>query len=85
MAFSKQRQGRVVIELEDARIDAPDGRTLVDRLTWRLAPGERIGLVGVNGSGKTTLLRTLAEAGPRGLSAEALIDAIQSLGVVPSD
>ena len=60
MAFSKQRQGRVVIELEDARIDAPDGRTLVDRLTWRLAPGERIGLVGVNGSGKTTLLRALA-------------------------
>lgn len=60
MAFSKQRQGRVVVELEDARIDAPDGRTLVDHLTWRLAPGERIGLVGVNGSGKTTLLRTLA-------------------------
>lgn len=64
MAFSKQRQGRVVIELEDARIDAPDGRMLVDHLTWRLAPGERIGLVGVNGSGKTTLLRTLAGAHP---------------------
>ncbi|MDK8306487.1 ABC-F family ATP-binding cassette domain-containing protein [Corynebacterium imitans] len=60
MAFSKQRQGKVVVELEDARIDAPDGRTLVDHLTWRLAPGERIGLVGVNGSGKTTLLRALA-------------------------
>ncbi|QCB28060.1 ABC-F family ATP-binding cassette domain-containing protein [Corynebacterium endometrii] len=70
MAFSKQRQGRVVIELEDATITSPDGRTLVDRLTWRLAPGERIGLVGVNGSGKTTLLRALAgehplEAGKR--------------------
>ncbi|MBA1834962.1 ABC-F family ATP-binding cassette domain-containing protein [Corynebacterium wankanglinii] len=64
MAFSKQRQGRVVIELEDARIDAPDGRTLVDHLTWRLAPGERIGLVGVNGSGKTTLLRALAGEHP---------------------
>lgn len=70
MAFSKQRQGRVVIELEDATITSPDERTLVDRLTWRLAPGERIGLVGVNGSGKTTLLRALAgehplEAGKR--------------------
>ncbi len=60
MSFSRQRQGRVVIELEDAKLDAPDGRTLVDHLTWRLAPGERIGLVGVNGSGKTTLLRALA-------------------------
>jgi ATP-binding cassette subfamily F protein uup len=32
-------------------------------LTWRLAPGERVGLVGVNGSGKTTLLRALAGDG----------------------
>ena len=60
MAFSKQRQGKVVIELEDAYIATPDRRDLVRDLTWRLAPGERIGLVGVNGSGKTTLLRVLA-------------------------
>lgn len=64
MAFSKQRQGRVVIELEDATVATPDGRVLVDHLTWRLAPGERIGLVGVNGSGKTTLLRALAGEHP---------------------
>lgn len=60
MAFAKHRQGKVVVELEDATIATPDGRTLVNNLTWRLAPGERIGLVGVNGSGKTTLLRTIA-------------------------
>ncbi|MDO5097261.1 MAG: ABC-F family ATP-binding cassette domain-containing protein [Corynebacterium sp.] len=60
LAFAKQRQGKVVVELEDARIETPDGRMLVDDLTWRLAPGERIGLVGVNGSGKTTVLRCLA-------------------------
>lgn len=64
MAFAKQRQGKVVVELENARIETPDGRLLVDDLTWRLAPGERIGLVGVNGSGKTTLLRALAGAYP---------------------
>ncbi|MBV7295626.1 ABC-F family ATP-binding cassette domain-containing protein [Corynebacterium sp. TAE3-ERU12] len=59
-AFAKARQGKLVIELEDATISAPDGRELVHDLTWRLNPGERIGLVGVNGSGKTTLLRTIA-------------------------
>lgn len=72
LAFSKQRQGRVVIELEDAQIQTPDGRVLVDHLTWRLAPGERIGLVGINGSGKTTLLRTLA--GEHALSAGKRIE-----------
>ncbi|MFC7448730.1 ABC-F family ATP-binding cassette domain-containing protein [Rhodococcus daqingensis] len=59
-SFAQRRLGRIVIELENATIATPDGRELVHDLTWRLAPGERIGLVGVNGSGKTTLLRTLA-------------------------
>ncbi|MEV0245009.1 ABC-F family ATP-binding cassette domain-containing protein [Nocardia sp. NPDC050712] len=59
-AFARKRLGRVVVELEDTTLTTPDGRELVRDLTWRLAPGERIGLVGVNGSGKTTLLRALA-------------------------
>ncbi|WP_330228478.1 ABC-F family ATP-binding cassette domain-containing protein [Nocardia sp. NBC_00508] len=59
-AFARKRLGRVVVELEDATLATPDGRELVRDLTWRLAPGERVGLVGVNGSGKTTLLRALA-------------------------
>lgn len=63
-AFARRRLGRVVIELEDATVATPVGDELVRDLTWRLAPGERIGLVGVNGSGKTTLLRVLAGAVP---------------------
>ncbi|EOM74995.1 ABC transporter ATP-binding protein [Rhodococcus rhodnii] len=63
-AFAKRRLGRVVVELEDVRLETPDGRVLVDDLTWRLAPGERVGLVGVNGSGKTTLLRAIAGDAP---------------------
>ena len=63
-AFAKARQGKVVIELEDVTVATPGGEDLVDHLTWRLAPGERLGLVGVNGSGKTTLLKVLAGAYP---------------------
>ncbi|WP_078329463.1 ABC-F family ATP-binding cassette domain-containing protein [Mycobacteroides salmoniphilum] len=63
-AFARRRLGRIVIELEDATVTTPTGEELVSDLTWRLAPGERIGLVGVNGSGKTTLLRVLAGAVP---------------------
>jgi ATP-binding cassette subfamily F protein uup len=59
MAFAKRRLGKTVIELEDVSFALGD-RTLLDHVTWRIGPGDRIGLVGVNGSGKTSLLRLLA-------------------------
>jgi ABC transport system ATP-binding/permease protein len=57
--FSSARLGKSVFDLEDASLHL-GGLTLLDDVTWRLGPGDRIGLVGVNGSGKTTLLRVLA-------------------------
>ncbi|WP_433268276.1 ABC-F family ATP-binding cassette domain-containing protein [Actinosynnema sp. CS-041913] len=59
LAFAKRRLGRTVVELEDVTLTVGD-RTLVRDLTWRIGPGDRVGIVGVNGSGKTSLLRTLA-------------------------
>ena len=35
-------------------------RTILDRVSFRLEPGELAGLVGPNGAGKTSLLRLLA-------------------------
>ncbi|WP_037357101.1 ABC-F family ATP-binding cassette domain-containing protein [Amycolatopsis orientalis] len=58
MAFAKRRLGKTVLELEDVSLSVGD-RTLLDHVTWRIGPGDRIGLVGVNGSGKTTLLKLL--------------------------
>ena len=34
-------------------------------MTWRLGPGDRVGIVGVNGSGKTSLLTVLPGEGAR--------------------
>ncbi len=35
-------------------------RVLLDRVTWQIGDGERVGLCGPNGAGKTTLLKMLA-------------------------
>ena len=58
-SFARRRLGRTVLELEDVTARVGD-RTLLNGVTWRIGPGERLGVVGVNGSGKTTLLRVLA-------------------------
>ncbi|HEX5406325.1 MAG TPA: ABC-F family ATP-binding cassette domain-containing protein [Pseudonocardiaceae bacterium] len=63
MSFARRRLGRVVLELEDVDLSAGP-KPLLSNVTWRIGPGDRIGLVGVNGSGKTTLLRLLAGESP---------------------
>src|SRR5680860_940851 len=56
--FATTRLGKDVVDLIDATVSFGD-RRLLDRVTWRLAPGDRIGIVGVNGSGKSTLMRAI--------------------------
>jgi ATP-binding cassette subfamily F protein uup len=61
------RLGKTVIELEDVSVSvarAGNQRTLLDQVTWRLGPGDRVGVVGVNGAGKTSLLNVLAGSVP---------------------
>jgi ATP-binding cassette subfamily F protein uup len=59
LRFATARLGNMVIDAVDVSVTL-GGRRLLDDVTWRLAPGQRVGLVGPNGAGKTTLIRLLA-------------------------
>jgi ABC transport system ATP-binding/permease protein len=59
LRFATSRLGDRVLDAVDVSV-AYDGRPVLHDATWRLGPGDRVGLVGVNGSGKTTLMRLLA-------------------------
>ncbi|PZG25586.1 glycerophosphodiester phosphodiesterase, partial [Spongiactinospora gelatinilytica] len=63
--FAAARLGKTVYDLFDVTLHAGGpgtGPLVLDRCTWQLGPGDRIGLIGVNGSGKSSLLRLLADA-----------------------
>ncbi len=48
------------LEVGHLSLVLPDGRTLLDDVTFRVGDGAKVALVGANGSGKTTLLRMIA-------------------------
>jgi ATP-binding cassette subfamily F protein uup len=69
-SMAMQRLGKDVVDLENVSVsyeaagpDAAAGAAVKEVLrdvTWRIAPGERTGILGVNGAGKSTLLSLVA-------------------------
>jgi ABC transport system ATP-binding/permease protein len=52
------RLGKQVVDLVDVS-ERFGTKTVIDRVSWVIGPGDRIGILGENGSGKTTLLNLI--------------------------
>ena len=57
--LATQRLGKDVVDFEDVSYQTEDGKPILKDVTWRLGPGDRIGLLGANSAGKTTLLQLM--------------------------
>lgn len=53
----RDRMGHV--DVAGVRYELPDGRVLLEDVSFRIGEGAKVALVGANGSGKTTLLRII--------------------------
>ncbi len=49
------------VDLNSVSFTLPDGRVLLDDISFRVGDGAKVALVGANGSGKTTLLKIIAD------------------------
>ncbi|MFT4265311.1 MAG: ABC-F family ATP-binding cassette domain-containing protein [Nocardioides sp.] len=56
--FATARLGKDVIDVEDVDFSRGE-RSFLEGATWRIGPGDRIGIVGVNGAGKSSVLGLL--------------------------
>ncbi len=59
--LATSRLGKNVVDLENVTVDYSENKNtpILKNITWRIGPGDRVGILGANGAGKTTLMRLI--------------------------
>ncbi|NUU05998.1 ABC transporter ATP-binding protein [Leifsonia sp. C5G2] len=81
------RAGAPILEVEGLSVATRDGSTLVRDVSFSLAPGERLSLIGESGSGKSLTSFALTGLLPEGLSSSGsvVLDGVQVVGARERD
>jgi peptide/nickel transport system ATP-binding protein len=77
-----------LVSVEDLRIELANGEDIVDRISFKLAKGEILGLVGESGSGKSTIAAALlghARTGAIIKQGKILVDGTDILSLAEKD
>lgn len=56
--------GKIALEIKDADVGYEESRPILQRLSFKIETGDRVGVVGYNGAGKSTLLKSIAKELP---------------------
>ena len=72
---SVAKPGSAVLSVRDLSVVEPDGRTVVDAVTFEVRAGEIVGIAGVQGNGQTELVEALAGL-RRGASGTITLDGV---------
>jgi general nucleoside transport system ATP-binding protein len=77
-------RGAPVLEVGDLTLD-DDGRRILDRISFRVAAGEIVGLAGVDGNGQTELVELLACAREPSAGRISVVGGIDAMAVIPQN
>ena len=83
---ARPHQGGPVLHVENLTLDDRTGRRILDRLSFRVAAGEIVGLAGVDGNGQTELVELLAGVRHPGSGKVTLHDgSSRAMAVIPQN
>lgn len=64
----------LALRVDELRVTYPNGHVAVDAVSFQLAKGERLAIVGLSGSGKTSIVKAILGLLPHGAKVSGWIE-----------